>query len=332
MAKETRSSILREIDKLEPKIAAQLRQAIGDVKSTAQLKLLAAAIEEGDTARVLALLRFAPEFFAPLDRAIDEAFYAGGAFALANLPKKPLLKSPSASAVLRFQGRSPRAEQWLKEKSSTLISGLDAEAQKSVRFVLSEGARKGQNPINTARDLRSIVGLNGPQVEAVIKAKAELSNPDRMAGYLQRNRRDKRFDSVVKRAMGQGKPLTTLEVRKIAGRYGERLLKLRTETISRTETTQAFNSGRVEGLQQAIDSGRLEKSQVFLVWSATGDGRTRDHHVNMSGQKIAFGQSFRSPTGAQLKYPSDTSLGAGGADVINCRCTYTTKVDFLKRN
>lgn len=49
----------------------------------------------------------------------------------------------------------------------------------------------------------------------------------------------------------------------------------------------------------------------------------------MQGQKIALGGTFVSPTGARMKFPGDTSQNAGPADVINCRCVASYKVDWL---
>jgi hypothetical protein len=60
-----------------------------------------------------------------------------------------------------------------------------------------------------------------------------------------------------------------------------------------------------------------------------GDARVRDAHASLSGQKRAINEPFRSPTGALLKHPGDASLGAGGADLIHCRCAALYRIDFI---
>ena len=107
------------------------------------------------------------------------------------------------------------------------------------------------------------------------------------------------------------------------------MLLQRGETIARTESIAAFNAGRQEGFEQLIDSGRVQRSQVKVRWSATMDTRTRDAHRSMHKTEVEFGTPFRAPSGALLMFPGDTSLGASGHDTINCRCTAQIKIDFL---
>jgi uncharacterized protein with gpF-like domain len=83
----------------------------------------------------------------------------------------------------------------------------------------------------------------------------------------------------------------------------------------------AFNTARDEAYLQAIDTGSVSPQNVTKGWSAVGDARTRDNHASMHGQKRAMNEPFRSPSGALMRFPGDTSLGAGAADLANCRCS-----------
>ena len=49
----------------------------------------------------------------------------------------------------------------------------------------------------------------------------------------------------------------------------------------------------------------------------------------MDGQKRPYGVPFNAPDGSMLAHPGDSSLGAGAAMVINCRCVLETVVDFI---
>ena len=63
-----------------------------------------------------------------------------------------------------------------------------------------------------------------------------------------------------------------------------------------------------------------EVEAVTKIWDATGDARTRPAHMAMEGQERSIEEPFNSPTGARLKHPGDSSLGAGPADTVMCRC------------
>lgn len=75
--------------KLEPEIAAAFRDAIERITSSAQLATIVGALERGDINAVIIALRLDPVFFDPLDRAIANAFWQGGAHALLRLPAIP---------------------------------------------------------------------------------------------------------------------------------------------------------------------------------------------------------------------------------------------------
>ncbi|MEL6101316.1 MAG: phage minor head protein [Pseudomonadota bacterium] len=133
----------------------------------------------------------------------------------------------------------------------------------------------------------------------------------------------------MRNAIREGRGVGRREAARIAQRYADRLLQLRGEIIARTETLQAVHAGAYEAMQQLIDTGGVRASQVRKVWQATPDARTRDPHRQMHGESVPFDQPFRSPTGALLRYPGDTALGAGAADVVNCRCWVMMRIDYL---
>ena len=63
-----------------------------------------------------------------------------------------------------------------------------------------------------------VIGLPGNYAQYVINAREQLlsGNPDEMRNYLQRKRRDRRFDSVVNRPINAGTPVARADVDKIA--------------------------------------------------------------------------------------------------------------------
>lgn len=63
----------------------------------------------------------------------------------------------------------------------------------------------------------------------------ELTHLTLMGRYLNRIKRDRRFDATVRKAMESGEPLSTVLVDKIVMRQAEMVARLRTVTHERTE-------------------------------------------------------------------------------------------------
>jgi SPP1 gp7 family putative phage head morphogenesis protein len=83
--------------------------------------------------------------------------------------------------------------------------------------------------------------------------------------------------------------------------------RARAEMIARTETNNAFSSGRVEGARQAGVSK--------MEWLTARDPLVRDSHERLDTEVRALDEPFSNG----LRYPGDSSGAA--AEVINCRCT-----------
>lgn len=240
--------------------------------------------------------------------------------------------------VARFDGRNPRAEQWLKDQSSRLVTEILDETREAARAALVDGMEAGQNPRVTAlsivgridratgRRVGGIIGLTTQQVGWRDAALQELRDPERMGNYFTRKARDRRFDRTVSKAMREGRAVPMEEARRIVARYEDRLLKYRGDVIARTETHRALNASLQEGLLQLVDQGKLQRDQVKMVWDATGDSRTRPSHMAAEGQEIEIGGTF-TVGGAQLRYPGDP-MGPP-QETIQCRCVMRPKIDFF---
>lgn len=334
MARDTRRAFYEAVKKMEPEVRKAFLQAIADVRSVAQYRVVQEAIERGDVQRIVTALRLGEEFFAPLDRAIDEAFRAGATYQLGTLPKRTPT-SGGGPLIVRFQGRNPRAEAAVKRLGGTLIQEILDDQRVMIAETIQEGIAQGRGADRVARDLigRSgrrtggLIGLHSRDAAAVRRARQELAegNP----AYFARTRRDRRFDATVRKAMREGRLLSQADIDKITGRYADRLLRLRAERIARTETIKAMGEGRREAIQQAIDAGHITPDQVTRSWDATGDALTREDHLIMHKQKVAWGVPFIAPDGSRLMGPGDTSLGASAAQTVSCRCYENIKVSHI---
>lgn len=222
-----------------------------------------------------------------------------------------------------------------------MIVEIVEDQRQGIRQALEAGLQAGANPrqtalgivgrINRATGKREggLIGLTSQQMGYVANAKAELADPDQMAGYLQRGLRDKRYDRLVAKAIRDGKPLAKVDIDRIAARYADRLLKWRGDMIARTESIGALHAGQYEAMRQLIDSGKVRADQVTKTWSATMDGRTRDSHQAMNGQTVSFDRPFVTPSGYLMRYPHDAEFGAPADEIIGCRCFMNIKIKYL---
>jgi len=338
MAKALPKEVQAALEKIEPQFRQAFIDAFQRVADAAEIARIADLIEAGQIDAAARALNVNPTVLAALHEAERAGLVAGGNLVLSGLK----IRDPftGSRVVLGFDGRALRAEQWAAQASSRLITEIVDDQMQMAREVIRAGIEAGRNPRSIALELvgridkatgkRSggFIGLTGQQARWVMNAERQLRDLD--AGYLSRARRDKRYDRLVLRAIKDGKPLAEADIRQITGRYRDRLLNLRGETIARTEALNALRAGRHEGYEQLIQSGKVRADQVTVTWSATMDGRTRDSHQALNGQKIRFGQMFTSPlTGARMEYPGDTTHGAPAEEIISCRCYAAYSIRYL---
>lgn len=339
--RETIEQVLdRMIEQFAPQIRDAFRAAMEGVTSAAILNEMVRAIGLGDVEAAFRALGFSDAAMRPLTAMIEEAFETGGVMVGNTFPRR--LRTPEGSAVFRFDVRNSRAEAWLRDHSASLVTRMQDEARGGIRNLLTEGMRDGRNPRNTALDIvgrinprtgkreGGIIGLSAPQERWAARAREELGGNPPDANYFTRKRRDRRFDGIVQKAIDEGRPLTAEQVNQIAGRYKDRLLQLRGETIARTESIQSLNKAADEAIRQAVDMGAVRRSAARRVWDSAGDdGRTRKSHLAMEGQEVGIDEPFRTPGGELLMFPGDTSLGASAEETVNCRCRPRWKIDWL---
>lgn len=335
MARKPKLSLLDAIEALQPEFRKAFEASINDIRSSAQLAVIIRALEEGRVDDVLVALNLKPEFFAPLDDAIRAAYLQGGRASLSALPA--LTEPGGGRLAIRFGGSNPRAQRWVANHSSTLIREIIRDQRDAVRSVVEAGIQAGTGPRTTALEIvgrinratgrreGGILGLTRHQTGFVTNARRELQSGDvrAMSNYLGRTRRDRRFDGLVRRAIAEGRPVAARDVEKITARYSDRLLKLRGDTIARTESLGAFNAGQQEGLNQLVDSGAVQHEQIRRVWRTAKDSRVRDLHQALDGEPVGLNERFSNG----LMFPAEP--GGPPEQVINCRCVAETRIDFL---
>lgn len=122
----------------------------------------------------------------------------------------------------------------------------------------------------------------------------------------------KNVNNAVTQGIIQGERLD-----QIAKRFSDGLAttnKKKMMTFARTSMTAAQNEGRLYSLNAAKDLDiNVEKE-----WMCTLDGRTRDWHRQLDGQKKPLNKPFE-VDGMKIRFPGDPQAKPGL--VYNCRCT-----------
>ncbi len=311
--------------------------AIANVTDGVIVSELSDAIEAGRYDQVFALLNIVAPVFRPITKAFETAFETFGNWKGETFPKR--LKTPSGSMMFRFDMTNQRAEKWLKDQSSGLISRVQDETRQTIRNAMTEGMQAGRNPRNVALDLvgrydpiagkrvGGLIGLSTNQENWVRSARGKLETLDE--AYFNMSLRDKRFDATVRKAIESGKPLPADTVDKLITRYKDNALKARAENIARTEISLSLNQSEYEATKQAVDSGAVRAQAVTREWDSAGDSRVRPAHKVMDGQRVGLDEAFTAPDGQKLMFPGDTSLGASVTLTVMCRCRVKTDVDWF---
>jgi len=323
----SRDEIQRFMDGLEPIIARSFRDALSQIKTRAQITALTEAIRANNMTAVMNALGLRPGSWAGISEAVRNAYIESGAFMIAaDVPRR---------LGMVFDVLNPRAEQWLRGHSSEFITYISNEQRETVQELLRQSMAAGRNPRSTALDIvgrmssqtrrreGGILGLNKPQAAAALRAREQLANLD--SAYFQRTLRDKRFDGIVRRSINSGMPLAQSDINRIVGRYEDRLLKLRGDTIGRTETLAALNEASDESLRQVVQEGLAPPDAVKRIWRHSFSQNERPGHIAMDGESRGIDEAFTNPvTGVSLIHPGEGPAG----EVINCRCYIEHKIDF----
>lgn len=320
-------------------VAEAFFRAIETIRSGVELQRLTALIDQGNIEEALEALHIDPEAFNEIADRAREAHAEAGRAAAEGMPKR---RPDGTALVVRFDGRNPEAEAWLSRQSSDLITRITTEQRDMVRAKLTEGMARGANPRQTALEIvgrinratgrreGGILGLTRAQAAFVATAREELASgdPEALKHYLTRGRRDKRFDRSITKAIREGKPVAPAIAAKALTAYERRLLQLRGETIGRVEAMTSLQQAKFEAYRQAIASGKVAENTVTKVWRSAGDLRVRHTHRSLNAESVRFTEAFRSPSGALMRFPMDTSLGAGPQEIVGCRCDCEYRIDF----
>ena len=318
-------------------VADAFLRAVDTIRSGVELQRLTAAIEAGQIEEALEALHIDPAAFNEVADRLRDAQTAAGRTTAEAMPQR----TPNGTAlVVRYDGRNPEAERAASSQGSRLITGLTTEARENAARFISAGLSRGANPRVVALDLvgrvsrvtgkrvGGIIGLSTPQTEYVASAREELrsADPALLKNYLDRKRRDKRFDRSVTKAIREGRPMDAEVAARAAQAYENRLLLQRGEVIGQHETFAALETSKEQAFRQAVDAGKVSASAVTKTWRHFTVRQFRDQHLAINGQKVGLMGLFVMPDGTTMRHPHDPD--APIRHTAGCRCQADYEIDF----
>lgn len=294
----------------------------------AALKTIERSIDLGALATLLEQGRFTEAFAIVGQAAARLGVVWAAQFVNAGVDTGNFLTTEVAEVVIGFDQTNARAVAAMRDNQLRLVTNFTEQQRRATQQALIAGIQEGQNPREIARIFRNSIGLTQQQEKWVRNYERALRDLDRAS--LARELRDRRFDPTVRAAIDRGEPLTKAQIDKMVARYRERTLKLRSETIARTEGLRVVHEGTDEMYRQAIESGQLQSDQLIREWNTAGDEKVRDFangaptsHRTMHHQRRFVGEPFVSGGGNMTMHPG--AFGVGFED-INCRCLVTTRI------
>lgn len=339
------SNIKRTIEEIKQKygssVARAFSDAVADMRDSVTLRRVVDALQRGNIEAALDALNIDDAAFSSLRQQLAAAFAESGSAVAAGARFDP---PGETRGVFRWNVGNPEAVRALNEWLGTKITQITEDTRNAARTALSEGFARGQGPRQIALDVVGRIGPNGRRTGGVLGLSGQqeqwVSNmrqylhEGELDKVLRMSKRDRRFDRSIQKLIREGRTPTEAQIQQWTGRYADRLLKLRGDTISRTETAAAVEQARFDAFRQGMEAKGYPPQYAVKEWRHGGGGVTpREQHVAENETEVrGLDTPFHMPDGTLLQYPHDPN--APPSHVINCTCSLLVRMDWvgLKRD
>lgn len=246
-----------------------------------------------------------------------------------NKAKKQAVKAGKLSKEEYQQWLNAQAyrRQYLEEMLNTLsmdLSMVDVKAMSIVRGYLPEAyainMNYGMYQVETGALLQTNFTLyNAQTVERLIKDRPNLLPEPKPDIPKELRWHKQKITNAITQGILQGESIPTIAKRleDVVGMDYRAALR-----NARTAMTGAQNAGRVDAYKYAESIGiNLEQE-----WLATLDGRTRESHRWMDGERAAVDTEFSNG----CRYPGDPA--GPPEEIYNCRCTLIPAIEDINQS
>ena len=294
-------------DEAEPRITRAIRDAFDTARSLLNLSDLARFFADRWAARILDHQQWL-RVLNPLYENLTAILFTE---VLASARRHaPTIQKADGSAQFAFDLVNPEAVWWAETHAARLVLGVTEETRAAIRAIL---VRLYQDPTmgpdRAAREIRAIIGLTRRQALAVDNLRRHL---ERERNLMQQARQAETSLTPHQQAYwaAQADKTVTQIDRRVTG-YADRLLRQRSQTIARTESMAASNTGQLLLWDRAKTVGLVDET-VEREWIVAPDIRLCDLCEPMRGVRVPLDQPFTLDDGQQIMTPPAHP---------NCRCT-----------
>jgi hypothetical protein len=274
-------------DKNTPRFISTLVNTTDGIRRKVSGRALTAAVASGNMAAIeqaLLLNEMDEQLRRKYRRQIQETLNEAGIAMVKRQPK------PLASVFGSFDKVNPRAVDWANTKAAKLVAEVSESQKRTIRRVVAQGIEQGVPVRESARRLRSSIGLTERQWNSVS------------------NFQNKMID----------RGLSAAEAAKRADVFARRKHRQRAETIARTETIDASIQGQTELWRQAVDKGLINEQLVQKKWIVTPDDLLDSVIcLPMAGVEVGLNEDFILPDGRAVEGPTAHP---------RCRCAVRLKL------
>ncbi len=271
-----RAELQRLAASMTPQTKAAFLEAIRRTSGAMVMARVQEALERGDLRAVEAAipwenLEYELAAVAPVFR---QTYERSAVLALQHLPKEVALN-------LRFDLLNPRAVDYIRRHTADMVTGVLDSSRQAIRQVMLRAFEEGMHPYESARHIRSLIGLTERQAGAV----------------------DRYYQGLIRQGATKGK------AEELARIYADRQLDYRAASIARSETALASQSGKHEMWRQAADAGYINPATARRIWITAGDSRVCEWCQTLEGKEVGLEQEFVAEvTTATGLYRPETTL------------------------
>jgi len=178
------ATLNQQIDRLlrkqRPAMERAWRQAIADVANRATLNRIVQALRRNDIEAAIDAIGMKRAALSGIITPMTETYAAAGAA----VTEAQTWRLPDMSrTVVRFDLANPRANAFISEYSTNLVTNVAEESREALRVAIRAGYEQGRGPLDIARDLTGRIGKNGRRTGGIVG----LDEPS--ARYVQNMRR-----------------------------------------------------------------------------------------------------------------------------------------------
>jgi SPP1 gp7 family putative phage head morphogenesis protein len=222
-------------------------------------------------------------------------------------------------AEMMKYGRLVKLEEAIAKQVSSLTDKKTRTTKKAIKEVFKESYYRVAWTLETGAEVSLGFALLKPEAveAAVLNPLDRITWPERVkdnAKVLNRQIREEITRGIIQ---GYSYDKTARAVKERLDIGASKAIR-----IVQTETHRAQSQGTQAAFERAAAKGLVFKR----VWVATLDGRTRDRHRTLDGQKVDVDQPFEYG-GMTAKYPG--GFGIASMD-INCRCTVRAEIEGME--